>query len=232
VPSCDILTCIKSLQDGRPIYIERLGNIDVKALYAVTTQERLLKQLVSEYERCAFERFPACSLVKGELVETSCTILDLQGVGLGQFYKVRDYVSKASTIGQDRYPETMGKFYIINAPWGFATIWNLIKGWLDEVTVAKIHIHGSDYKQHLLAQIPAENLPGEYGGTCRCVGGCSLADQGPWQDPNIMQQVRAMNEAKRVAATNANEKPEAVESNPTPTAPESSSSQTDTAPTS
>jgi hypothetical protein len=226
-----MLTCSTSLQDGRPIYIERLRNIDVKALYAVTTQDRLLKQLVSEYERCIFERFPACSLVKGSPVETSCTILDLQSVGLGQFVKVRDYISKASAIGQDRYPETMGKFYIINAPWGFSTVWNLIKGWLDEVTVAKIHIHGSDYKQHLLAGIPAENLPVEYGGTCRCAGGCSLADQGPWQDPTIIKQVREMNEAKRIAATNAKEDPAAVEPISAPAVPESSGTQTDIAPT-
>lgn len=225
-----MLTRHKLPQDGRPIYIERLTNIDVKALYAITTQDRLLKQLVSEYEKCMFERFPACSLVKSAPVETSCTILDLQGVGLAQFYRVKDYVSKASSIGQDRYPETMGQFYIINAPWGFSTVWNLIKGWLDEVTVAKIHIHGSDYKQHLLAQIPAENLPAEYGGTCKCTGGCSLADQGPWQDPAIMSRLREMNEAKRTAATNATENQGTVDPIPAPAAPESSSTQTDAAP--
>ena len=116
----------------------------------------------------------------GHPVETSCTILDLKGVSLGNYYSVKDYISDASSIGQDRYPETMGKFYVINAPWGFRTIWNFIKGWLDEATVAKIDILGSDYLKTLLEQIPIEHLPKEFGGKCECPGGCSLSDAGPW----------------------------------------------------
>ena len=167
-------------QDGRPIYIERLGLLDIKALYALTTQERQLQRLVYEYERCVSDRFPACSRAVGHPVETSCTILDLAGVSLTNFYRVKDYVMQATSIGQDRYPETMGKFYIVNAPWGFSTVWSFIKPWLDEATVAKIDILGSGYKDKLLEQIPAENLPKEFGGKCECPGGCSLSDAGPW----------------------------------------------------
>ncbi|KAJ7087365.1 CRAL-TRIO domain-containing protein [Mycena belliarum] len=170
----------KSDKDGRPIYVERLGQLDLKALYAATTQERQLKRLVLEYEKFLSERLPACSVAAGHPVETSCTILDLQNVSLSNFYSVKDYVMKASSIGQDRYPECMGKFYIINAPFMFSTVWALIKPWLDPVTVAKIDILGSGYKPKLLAQIDADNLPKEFGGTCSCPGGCSLSDAGPW----------------------------------------------------
>jgi len=202
----------------------------MKALSAITTEERLLKFLVSEYERCNNERFPACSIVQGKHIETSCTILDLSGVGLGQFYKVKDYVSKASAIGQDRYPESMGRFYIINAPWGFSTVWNLIKGWLDEVTVAKIHILGSTYQKELSTQIPPENLPSELGGTCKCEGGCSLADQGPWRDPEIMKKVKEQNEKKHAAAIQSSDAPPAVDPLPAPAATEPTAITTDTAP--
>ena len=170
-------------QEGRPIYIERLGLLDIKALYAITTQERQLKRLVYEYERVLRERLPACSKAIGHPVETSCTILDLSNVSLSNFYRVKDYVMQAASIGQDRYPETMGKFYIINAPWAFSTVWTFIKPWLDEATVAKIDILGSGYKDKLLTQIPAESLPKEFGGTCQCAGGCSLSDAGPWNKP-------------------------------------------------
>jgi hypothetical protein len=37
-----------------------------------------------------------------------------------------------------------------------------------------------------LAQIPAENLPSQFGGKCRCQGGCELSDEGPWQDPQYL----------------------------------------------
>jgi len=169
-------------KDGRPVYIEKLGKLDIKALYQITTQERQLQRLVWEYEKFIDERLPACSKAVGHPVETSCTILDLGGVSLSNFYRVKDYVAQASSIGQDRYPESMGKFYIINAPWAFSTVWSFIKPWLDEVTVAKISILGSSYKDKLLEQIPAESLPKEYGGTCECAGSCSLSDAGPWNE--------------------------------------------------
>lgn len=167
-------------KDGRPVYVERLGKLDIPKLYAITTQERQLKRLVYEYEKFLNERLPACSQAVGHPVETSCTILDLQGVSLSNFYRVKDYVMSAASIGQDRYPECMGKFYIINAPWAFSTVWTFIKPWLDEVTVSKIDIIGSGYKDKLLAQIPAENMPKDFGGKCECPGGCSLSDAGPW----------------------------------------------------
>ncbi|CAE6487433.1 unnamed protein product [Rhizoctonia solani] len=170
-------------KDGRPVYIEQLGKVDVKALSKITTQERQLQNLVLEYERFLHDRLPACSAAVGHPVETSCTILDLKGVGISSFYQVKDYVMQASNVGQNYYPETMGKFYIINAPYLFSTVWGFVKPWLDEVTVAKIAILGSDYKTKLVEQIPAENLPADLGGSCNCPGGCSLANQGPWNDP-------------------------------------------------
>ena len=167
-------------QDGRPIYVERLGLLDIKGLYSVTTQERQLKRLVYEYEKFINDRLAACSKAVGHPVETSCTILDLGGVSLSNFYRVKDYVMQASSIGQDRYPECMGKFYIVNAPWAFSAVWAIIKPWLDEVTVAKIDILRATYKDTLLKQIDEENLPSIFGGKCECPGGCSLSDAGPW----------------------------------------------------
>jgi len=168
-------------KDGRPVYIERLGKLDIKALYAATTMERQLQRLVFEYEKFLTERLPACSKAAGHPVETSCTILDLHNVSLSNFYRVKDYVFQAASIGQDRYPETMGKFYIINAPWAFGAVWGIIKPWLDQATVSKIDILGSSaFKEKLLAQIGKENLPKEFGGECVCEGGCSLSDAGPW----------------------------------------------------
>jgi hypothetical protein len=177
----------KTDKEGRPLYVERLGLLDIKALYSVTTQERQLKRLVWEYEKFVNERLPACSKAVGYPVETSCTILDLDGVSLTNFYRVKDYVMQASSIGQDRYPECMGKFYIVNAPWTFSAVWSIIKPWLDEVTVAKINILGGSYKDTLLQQIDEENLPKVLGGKCDCPGGCSLSDGGPW-NPDLSLQ--------------------------------------------
>ncbi|WVF71730.1 hypothetical protein IAT40_006538 [Kwoniella sp. CBS 6097] len=174
----------KTDKEGRPVYIEQLGKLDITKLYALTTQERQLKHLVSEYEKFLKDRCPACTKESGHLVQTSCTILDLYNAGISSFYKVKDYVSAASGIGQNNYvcgsPETMGHMFIINAPYLFSTVWSLIKPWLDEATVRKIHILGKNYKSELTQYIDPANLPSDLGGTCKCAGGCSLSDAGPW----------------------------------------------------
>lgn len=171
-----------SPQDGRPIYIETLGGIDLTAMYKITTAERMLTNLAVEYERLADPRLPACSRKAGGLLETCCTIMDLKGVTLTKVPQVYSYVRQASVISQNYYPERLGKLYLINAPWGFSTVWSVVKGWLDPVTVAKIFILGSGYQTDLLKQVPPESLPKEFGGICECPGGCENSDAGAWHD--------------------------------------------------
>jgi hypothetical protein len=169
----------KTDKDGRPVYIEQLGKVDLEKLRTITTDDRMLQNLVVEYEKLADPRLPACSRKAGQLLETCCSIFDLKGVGLSKAGQVYGYVQRASAISQNHYPERLGKFYIINAPWGFSGVFSMIKRFLDPVTVAKIHVLGSGYKSELLAQVPKENLPSEFGGDCKCPGGCMLADMGP-----------------------------------------------------
>lgn len=169
--------------DGRPVYFEELGKVYLPDMLKITTQERMLKNLVWEYELFTTYRLPACSRKQGHLVETSCTIMDLKGISISSAYQVVGYVKEASKIGQDYYPERMGKFYCINAPFGFATAFKVFKGFLDPVTVSKINILGSSYKKELLKQIPAENLPTKYGGTSDVTDQeLYLKDFGPWRD--------------------------------------------------
>lgn len=49
---------------------------------------------------------------------------------------------------------------------------------LDENTVAKISVLGSDYSKELLKVIDAENLEVGFGGTCTT----PVSDIGPWND--------------------------------------------------
>jgi hypothetical protein len=151
-------------------------------MYKITTGDRMLQNLVVEYEKVADPRLPACSRKAGKLLETCCTIMDLKGVGITKVPSVYGYVRQASAISQDHYPERLGKLYLINAPWGFSGVWSVVRGFLDPVTVDKIHILGYNYQSELLAQVPKENLPIEFGGTCECDGGCEFSDMGPWQE--------------------------------------------------
>ena len=175
--------CSDHPQDGRPVYIEQLGKIDLNAMYKITTGDRMLQNLVVEYEKLTDPRLPACSRKAGSLLETCCSIMDLKGVGLSKVSSVYGYVKQASAISQNYYPERLGKLYLINAPWGFSSVFSVVKGFLDPVTVQKIHVLGSGFQQELLGQVPKENLPTLLGGTCSCNGGCGFSDLGPWKDP-------------------------------------------------
>lgn len=165
-------------------------------MYKITTADRMLSNLAVEYEKLADPRLPACSRKAGSLLETCCSILDMKGVGITKASSVYGYIRQTSAMSQNYYPERLGKLYIINAPWGFSGAFSIVKGFLDPVTVAKIHVLGSGYEKELQGQIPKENLPKAFGGTCACEGGCQLSDAGPWRDPQWTKPPKWKREGK------------------------------------
>jgi hypothetical protein len=127
--------------------------LDIKQLFAVTTMDRMLQHHVYEYEKLVNYRFKACSIAFGTHVEQSTTILDLKGVSLSGFSSVFSLVKQVSAISQNYYPEMLGKMFIINSPMLFTGCWALVKPILDEATVKKIDILGSNYTSKLLEYI-------------------------------------------------------------------------------
>lgn len=105
------------------------------------------------------------------------------------------FIRAIADCDQKYYPETLNKFFLVNAPGAFVYVWKIVKAWLDPgvcqdifllirptntllkfmQTIAKIQILGTDYQEPLLKQIAPENLPAFLGGECTCEhmdGGC------------------------------------------------------------
>ncbi|PWA99040.1 sec14p-like phosphatidylinositol transfer family protein [Artemisia annua] len=180
-------------KDGRPVYVERLGQVDATKLLQATTLERYVKYHVMEFERTFNDKFPACSISAKKHIDQSTAILDVQGVGLKSMNKAaRELIQILQSIDSNNYPETLCRMYIINAGCGFRMLWSTVKSFLDPKTAAKIHVLGNKYQSNLLEVIDVSQLPEFLGGLCTCKdrGGCMRSDRGPWQDPDIMKMVR------------------------------------------
>ncbi|KAJ5168040.1 uncharacterized protein N7482_003634 [Penicillium canariense] len=99
-------------------------------------------------------------------ISASTHIIDITGVGVTHFWKIRAYLQAASALASTYYPETLGHVFIIGASSFFITIWDIVKKWFDPPTLLKIHILSpSETTATLLAHIAPEDLPKQYGGT-------------------------------------------------------------------
>ena len=173
---------------GRPVWIKRHKNFNLSALIDLTGpnwQSIFIRHHIRENEKLMNYRLPACSLAANRHISQVVLIMDLDGFPLTSLPKLYGLLGAICKIDADYYPECLGLIMVVNAPMLFAGFWKVIKGFLPAVTVEKVNILGSSYREELLNLIHAENLPDFLGGSCKCEhikGGCINADDGPWND--------------------------------------------------
>eukprot|EP01088_Endostelium_zonatum_P012196 TRINITY_DN26381_c0_g1_i2.p1 TRINITY_DN26381_c0_g1~~TRINITY_DN26381_c0_g1_i2.p1 ORF type:complete len:432 (-),score=142.41 TRINITY_DN26381_c0_g1_i2:62-1333(-) len=174
---------------GMPVEFEQIGKMDTNELIRVLPLQDILTFHIWQQEVAIKELRAAATAAGTPLVQTASTIEDFSNFSYSQIHSGSIGVFKEiSAIDEQNYPETLHKYFVINAPSLFPAIFKLISGFLPERTIQKIHVLGSNYKESLLKEIDSDQIPVEYGGTCTSCdnsdGFCYKRKQGPFIDKN------------------------------------------------
>ncbi|CCU99706.1 unnamed protein product [Malassezia sympodialis ATCC 42132] len=170
---------------GRPIFIQDLSGLDAEKVFSVTTPDRIIQNFAVTLEHAVRRRYYACTKAQGHNVDDNFMVLNVQGLGLGQFWTMKNKLQELLSILDNNFPELSGRVHIINAPFIFSTAWACIKGWLPAHTAEKINICGADYLPIISQYVNLENWPAHLGGRCKCSHdspqhACETKDFGPW----------------------------------------------------
>lgn len=153
-------------KEGRPIYIERLGKMNVKKFLQHTTIDEFTSYHICYWEYLQRVVYPRASARTGKKISKVVTIVDLSGLGRDQFHSAAiEVLKRIAKIDQEFYPESAHKLYIVNVPWIFQAVWSIIKPWINARGRAQIQIVRKNVEETLLNEIDADQLPEFLGGS-------------------------------------------------------------------
>ena len=163
--------CIDEFYMGQ----DKEGNLVFYQSLAKFTEKNLLKMTEDEYIRYScfkiefamYVIYPCLCRKYNKRIDQITIIQDLKNASISEYLssKVRVYMKHGFNVGSFYYPETLKKFFIINAPFQFNAMWKLIKLFIDKVTVRKISILGSSYQKELFEHIDKSQVSKCLGGT-------------------------------------------------------------------
>ncbi|XP_014770135.1 SEC14-like protein 5 isoform X1 [Octopus bimaculoides] len=155
--------------DGRPIYILRLGQMDVKGLMKAVGEETVLKHVIAVNEE-GVQRAAAATEQLGYPVSGCTWIMDLENLSMRHLWRPGiKALLRIIEIVQANYPETMGRLLIVRAPRVFPVLWTLVSPFIDDNTRTKFMIFGgNDYQgpEGITEFINKKYVPDFLGGDC------------------------------------------------------------------
>ncbi|KAL0272928.1 UNVERIFIED_CONTAM: hypothetical protein PYX00_005734 [Menopon gallinae] len=154
-------------KDGRPLYILRLGQMDVKGLLKSIGEEGLLKLTLAVCEE-GLKLMEDATRRLGRPISTWTLLVDLEGLNMRHLWRpgIRALL-RIIEIVEANYPETMGRVLIIRAPRVFPILWTIVGTFIDENTRTKFLFYGgNDYMSSggLIDYISSDILPDFLGG--------------------------------------------------------------------
>ncbi|KAM7352386.1 real-time isoform 2-T2 [Cochliomyia hominivorax] len=158
-------------KDGRPIYILRLGHMDVKGLLKAIGTEGFLKLALHICEE-GIQKINESAENLGKPVLDWCLLVDLEGLSMRHLWRpgVKALLNIIENV-EHNYPETMGRVLVVRAPRVFPIAWTIVSAFIDENTRSKFLFYGGPDCLHMqdgLEQyIDNDIIPDFLGGPCK-----------------------------------------------------------------
>ncbi|KAK3274370.1 hypothetical protein CYMTET_17446, partial [Cymbomonas tetramitiformis] len=182
-------------KEGRPVVIESITSLKktVKEIHdaGISMDQVLLHSaFVTEY---LWQVIDSSELPGGKMTR----IIDVQGVSIFDLSaEVLHFLREVGNMYGVNYPERQHKIFVVNVPAYFSVLWKLVRPLVRPITVEKTQIlQAHQVREELLAVIPAENLPVEYGGTCVCEGAGGCSHNAP-EDRSLQAYVASLNDRR------------------------------------
>lgn len=166
--------------EGHPVIVEEVAKSKPEMILGHIPEKMVLEYILQKNERILHTVLPAMSRIKGKRVDQIVMIADLKDAGMSILFqsKVQAYLKLMLTVGQNCYPEILAKSYVVNAPFLFKGLWSIIKGMMDQKTVAKFCIESGNGLKTLSQVMDVNFLPVSMGGK---YAGKMDYFNGPWR---------------------------------------------------
>ncbi|XP_045616077.2 SEC14-like protein 2 [Procambarus clarkii] len=152
---------------GLPVWIIPYGGCDMRGLLSSVRKADYIRYTIRVLELSRQDMAKQTQIL-GYPITQQCCIFDLENFSLKHvtWKPAMDVVLELVQLYEANYPEFLKCAYVINAPKVFTLAYAVIKPFLHEVTLKKIRIFGhSGWKEALLEDIDADQLPQHWGGT-------------------------------------------------------------------
>jgi len=154
---------VVNTETGDVFRFDRFATSASRVNESVMTLEQWSKCVAFTME-AALHMLRVQSKLHGREISTYSTVVDCAGISLTGIVGRRKFVQFMSDLGADHYPESLGKTWLINCPWYFNKIWNIVKPFIDKDTLSKLFVNSGVPLEELLKVLPRALLLKELGG--------------------------------------------------------------------
>ncbi|CAJ0947130.1 unnamed protein product, partial [Mesorhabditis belari] len=150
---------------GRPLFVLRLGALDMKGLLRACGLEAIVKLTLSICEE-GLEKTAQATKNLGVPISSWTLVVDLEGLSMRHLWRPGvQCLLRIIEIVEAHYPETLGQVLVVRAPRVFPVLWTLISPFIDENTRKKFMINsGENMTSEIMKYVDEQYIPDFLGG--------------------------------------------------------------------